>query len=75
MDMKTPSSSAPAVKEAITSGAPLENASKVTPATVSGSLRSCEILARSGLKYVSAVFDYRLKHIANSMTVISRVIM
>lgn len=48
IDMKMPSVSAPAENEAMTSGAPLENASKVTPATVSGRLRSWDSLAKRG---------------------------
>lgn len=50
-----PSWDSPAENEEITSGAPFENATRVTPARVSDILSRSAILETAGLRCVSAV--------------------
>ena len=73
IDMKMPSDSDPAENDAMMSGAPLEKARRVTPARVSGRARSRDSLASRGERYVSAVRERRLKHMASRRMVIRRV--
>ena len=51
----------PAVKDVIISGAPFAKASRVTPATISESLRSWEILDIAGARYFSVVDERKWK--------------
>lgn len=69
-EMKTPDVSAAAENDATTSGDPLANARRVTPASVCESLNSSASRSRLGVKYFSAV-DFRKMKTRKIITIYS----